>query len=121
MRYDITNQYHDDLDPTITIELDGEDMYSLDCTLAPLLLAAVKQFKTVANGCPASLAGIWNDETIETTIEESMAVWYAILDDMIYAFEIVVQCGAEDWETTDYARVERGLQYFGQYYRDLWS
>lgn len=120
MKYEITNQYNDDSDPEITIELNSDDMYSLDCTLAPLLLAAVKQFKEVANGCPAKLTGYWNDETIETTIEEGMAAWHAILDDMIYAFEIEVLCGMEDWDTTDYERVERGLAYFGEYYRDLW-
>ena len=75
--------------------------------------------------------------------KEALKKWYEILDDMIFAFDQVVQCDNNlirweginiDWsdfikrypETKlqteeEYNRMKRGMQYFVDYYFSLWT
>ena len=85
---------------------DGET-FSLDKSLAILILPRLKRFKELKRGCPGSLS----------SIEE----WEEILDDMIFAFEFSASeeiYGSPSEEKMN--RVNKGLALFATWFNYLW-
>ncbi len=84
---------------------DDSDTWSLDHTIAKLVLPRLKRFRKLNIGYPANL------QEVE---------WNLILDEMIEAFEIIEK--DDYWELTDdeRSRISRGLDKFREYYFDLW-
>ena len=98
------------------IEIEPFDTWSMDHTLAPIILPMLIQLKATQHGHPADL-----------TEQE----WDDILDEMIWAFE---QKCRDDWmEDYDYnkwdregakahqERMSNGFRLFGRYYENLWD
>ncbi len=86
---------------------DDSDTWALDGVIAKFTLPRLRRFRQLTFGHPHGL-----------TMDE----WEEIIDDMIYALEIcekeldtVVGHDGADWN-----RVNRGLELFGLYFRDLW-
>lgn len=79
-----------------------KDTFSLDYTLSPIILAALKKFKEVITdpkradfaGVPSVIvADLFSvdgkyPETTDEQMHEAVRVWYEIIDKMIYAFDV---------------------------------
>lgn len=98
------------------IRIDRFDTWSMDSTLAPIILPMLVQLKETKHGHPADL-----------TEQE----WDDILGEMIWAFE---QKCRDDWESDYYynkwdqegmkahqERMSNGFRLFGKYYENLWD
>lgn len=84
---------------------DDSETWSLDHSLAKLILPRLKRFKQITIGIPGDMKEReWND----------------ILDKMIASFEFAAS--EERWKATpeDYDKHKEGLQLFAEYYWALW-
>ena len=129
----------------IKIRIDRFDTWSMDSTLAPIILPMLKQLKESKHGAPAvefkdvpeelmppdaeAVKKLYmeNGETDENFFKR----WDYVLDEMIWAFE---QKCRDDWMEdyhynkwdTDGAnahqeRMSNGFRLFGKYYENLWD
>lgn len=89
----------------VTRGWDDSETWSLDHSLAKLILPRLKRFKQITIGIPGDMKEQeWND----------------ILDKMIATFEFAAS--EERWSATpeDYDKHKEGLQLFAEYYWALW-
>ena len=112
MKVDIPN--YDERDTIGTeIVIHSWDTWSMDHTLALIILPMLKQLKATKHGYPSDL----NEEE-----------WDSILDEMIYAFD----CKANQDEPyiriddieeckKEQSRISNGFRLFGKYYENLWD
>ena len=129
----------------VKIRIDRQDTWSMDHTLAPIILPMLVQLKETKHGAPAvefkdvpeelmppdaeAVKKLYmeNGETDENFFKR----WDYVLDEMIWAFE---QKCREDWmEDYDYNkwdsegvkahqdRMSNGFRLFGKYYESLWD
>jgi len=91
------------------------DIYSLDYYLAKRIIKPLKAYrKATLIGCPGNL--------------NSLKEWNMILDEMIWAFEFIVNNeltvmpdGSEEYyNRIDHEKMQKGLELFGTYFRNLW-
>ena len=87
------------------------DVWSLDYTIAMLVLPRLKYFRDLnALGC-----------SVQYRMEEEH--WQKIINKMILAMELVMQdCGNDGEPLTqkERAKQQEGLRLFGKYFRNLW-
>jgi len=140
MKINIEN-YPDVEDPaerTVEIRIDEWDTWSMDHTLALIILPMLKQLKETTNGAPYV-----DDEDVPENLRSTSAPptenewdtddyhfdrWDWVLDEMIYAFEHIIN---DDWERFIIEdkkqfevmnnRLQNGLNLFAKYYRGLWD
>jgi hypothetical protein len=86
----------------IKVKIDNWDLWSLDHTLALVILPSLKLYREKAGGHPCNL---------------TLKKWHAILDKMITAFELIVCDDVIEDETP----IKDGLKLFAKYYRNLWD
>ena len=98
------------------IKIHNYDTWSMDCTLAHIILPMLKQLKETKHGY-----------LIDLTEQE----WDEILDEMIWAFQ--KKCRNDWMEDYDYndwdmegmkaeqERISNGFRLFGKYYESLWD
>ena len=129
--YDIFNWiWFDRRKQKVSIRIDKHDTWSMDHTLAPIILPMLKQLKATNHGYPSGL---------------SEQEWDEIQDEMIWAFE---QKCRDNWEADYYGpyikgedgffsghfewtddegrrehqeRMTNGFCLFGKYYENLWD
>lgn len=84
---------------------DDSETWSLDHSLAVVILPRLKRFRKLTVGTPGDL---------------TQKEWYAILDQMIETFEFIAS--EKYWEANykDYERLSKGLDLFREYYFTLW-
>jgi hypothetical protein len=127
--------------PAEIIHIDHWDTWSMDHTLAPIILKMLKKFKENLHGAPNV-----DDSDVPDSIKSMNAPrvkelydtdefyfkrWDYVIDEMIWSFEHIVN---DDWEhmvlvqfndPESYKfmqdRVDNGLRLFGKYFRNLWS
>jgi len=100
----------------VKVKIHKYDTWSMDQTLAPIILPMLVQLKATQHGHPANLT------------EKG---WDDILDEMIWAFE---QKCRDDWmrdydynkwdsdgATAHQKRMTNGFKLFGKYYENLWD
>ena len=99
-----------------SVKIHNYDTWSMDCTLAHIILPMLKQLKETKHGYP-----------IDLTEQE----WDEILDEMIWAFQ--KKCRNDWMEDYDYndwdmegmkaeqERISNGFRLFGKYYESLWD
>jgi hypothetical protein len=90
---------------SIKVKIDKWDTWSMDHTLAHIILPMLKQLKATNHGYPANL---------------TEAKWNEIQDKMIYAFEHKVLDG-DMFDTGDQKKMQEGFRLFGKYYQNLWD
>jgi len=115
----------------VKIKIDTQDTWSMDCTLAPIILPMLVQLQQTKHGHPYGL-----------TEQE----WDDILDEMIWAFEQKCRdhwqddfygdyiedpkngsmAGSFEWIDHDgmkahQTRMSNGFRLFGKYYENLWD
>jgi len=90
---------------SVKVKIDEWDTYSMDHTLAKIILPMLKQLKETNHGYPGTLT---KDK------------WDEIMDKMIYAFEHKM---LEDgmFDTSDQKKIQEGFRLFGRYYQNLWD
>lgn len=86
---------------------DDSDTWGLDGIIAKFTLPRLKRFRKIHCTNPIGL---------------TMKEWNKIIDDIIYALEIceIELDGILDDRDCNWDRVDRGLKYFGERFRDLW-
>ena len=124
----------------VKIRIDRQDTWSMDHTLAPIILPMLKQLKETKHGAPNV---DWEDVPRElrpsgeelhaynkngTTDEHFFERWDWVLDEMIYAFDCKankddVWMRFEDRKEIDkeQERISNGFRLFGKYYEALWD
>jgi hypothetical protein len=127
----------------VKVRIDKWDTWSMDSTLAPIILPMLKQLKQTKHGAPY----VYPEDVptkLRPTKEELLAYtkkaetdskwfdrWDYVLDEMIWAFE---QKNRDDWMSDfDYnkwdreganahqERMTKGFKLFGKYYENLWD
>lgn len=83
----------------------NEDLWSLDITIAKLVLPYLKKFREAVGGYPSDL--------------NSLEEWEAILDKMIKAFGLIANEAIFDTAVKN-EPIEEGLDLFRKYYFSLW-
>jgi hypothetical protein len=136
---------------SVKVRIDRYDTWSMDATLAHIILPMLKQLKETKHGAPyVEMADV--PKELQMTVHEKTAWkvdsevdegwhdrWDWVLDEMIHAFE---QKAKDDWmeqfSTPDpssewgikvdheglnkeQARITNGFRLFGKYYEGLWD
>ena len=126
-----------------SIRIDKYDTWSMDHTLAPIILPMLVQLKATKHGAPnvdmkdvpkelrATKAQISKYSKNGDTDPKFFERWDYVLDEMIWAFE---QKCRDDWmKDYDYnkwdsegskahqERISNGFRLFGRYYESLWD
>lgn len=83
---------------------DKSECWNLDYTFSMFILPRLKYFREDTISYP--------DEQI------GFEGWMEILDKMIYSFEEIIEDDIQ--KTTDYDKVQEGLDLFSKYFRHLW-
>ena len=117
------------------VDIDDHDIWNLDYTLACIIHPALVRLKESQHGYPE----LWEDgmcyheyytrqlhfDFIDEDVESKYLwqKWQDILDDMIYAMEIIAteKIYDIDLDTYDNERVVRGLELFGKHFCSLWD
>ena len=131
----------------IKVRIDPSDTWSMDNTLAYIVLPMLKQLKETKHGSPYT-----DDEDVPKHLRSTTAEpkenewdtdsnhfkrWDWIMDEMIYAFEMELKDdwsteiwlrGGEGWDDEKWAernviqeRISNGFRLFGKYYQALWD
>ena len=137
------NLYLDRKDRKVRVKIHNYDTWSMDDTLAHIILPMLKQLKETKHGAPAVEFKDVPEElhppegqssklyTHGETDDNYFKRWDWVLDEMIWAFE---QKCRDDW-MEDYhynkwdtdganahqARMSNGFRLFGKYYENLWD
>ena len=144
MKVNIESYTDNGKDQVVEVQIDPWDTWSMDYTLAPIILPMLKQLKETKHGAPNV---DWEDVPRElrpsgeelhaynkngTTDEHFFERWDWVLDEMIHAFE---QKNKDDWQEYYYSyndwdmegmkaeqeRISNGFRLFGKYYESLWD
>ena len=119
--------------PSIDVQIDKQDTWSMDYTLAHVILPMLKQLKESKHGSPFT-----DDEDVPEELRSTVdgpkinkwdtdsnfhARWNWIMDEMIWAFE---QKCEDDWMFKDnlkehQKRMTKAFKMFGRYYENLWD
>jgi len=115
---------------TVKVRIDKYDTWSMDHTLALIVLPMLKQLQATKHGSPHV-----DDSDVPEELRASNAPpvdpnsgdidelwhkrWDWILSEMIWAFEHLVDDNIYDPEVE--RRISNGLILFGKYYRALWD
>ena len=103
--YDVLNRlWFDRRTQTVNVRIDKWDTWSMDSTLAHVVLPMLKQLKSTQHGHPASMS------------EEE---WDNILDEMIFAFENKLKDSFLPDANSE--RMTNGFRLFGKYFENLWD
>lgn len=138
------NRYIDAKSQRVEVKIDRWDTWSMDYTLAYIILPMLKQLKETKHGSPyvddcdvperlrvgdynphgLQLDLFGDDKELETLYYRMIhEKWEWVMDEMIWAFETICDDDDYNWqfitETND--RVDNALRLFGKYYRGLWD
>lgn len=136
--YNICQFIYDKRKKKVKVKVDKFDVWSADITLAYVILPVLKEVRKTKQGVPCSLSNEdlpahlrFNEETFP--YDEMVPAWGYIMDEMIWAFEQILDEEAEDqfypeggaFDKEGYeahnARVIRGTTLFGKYFQNLWT
>lgn len=110
----------------VRVEISDHDIWSLDHTLALIILPALKKFKENQMGHPCGLrpdpTGLPETGCGNCGCEQE---WNVILDKMLYSFEHIVDDRIMVYSTEEYKesqkKIQEGLELFGKYFQSLWT
>ena len=133
-------EYPDNGEQKIEVHIDKWDTWSMDHTLAHIVLPMLKQLKATKHGSPSVEfkdvpEELWPPEgqisklyTHGKTDDNYFMRWDWVLDEMIYAFDCKankdeVYMRIEDIEEIkkEQQRISNGFRLFGKYYESLWD
>jgi len=124
----------------IKIHIDRWDTWSMDHTLAPIILPMLKQLKETKHGAPwVAVADVPRElrptkkqlmdyQKDGTTDPNFFKRWDWVLDEMIYAFDckankddVWMRFDDRDEQEKEQDRISNGFRLFGKYYENLWD
>ena len=107
----------------VEIEVHKHDLFSLDMTIAELVLPLLLKFRENIMGfpttiskedLPSELSSLEDDDRIKS--------WEWVLDEMIFAMDHISNGRHfSTYNSEVEERVDAGLLLFGKYFRDLWQ
>lgn len=142
--------YKDDEDQEVKVEIDNYDTWSMDYTLAHIVIPMLKQLKETKHGAPFVDMEDRPEHLQTTELDEyntdiyHFDAWDWVMDEMIFAFESKFN----DWEDQFWGewiedetktmggyhknvdwdgrkkyqeRIYNGFKLFGKYYESLWD
>lgn len=140
MKVNIGPYTDDGEDQKVEVQIDCWDTWSMDYTLAYIILPMLRQLQETKHGAPDVdiedvPEDLWpNEAEIEmykkdgTTDIHFFARWDWVLDEMIYAFDSKINqddvwMRFEDRKEIDkeQERISNGFRLFGKYYEALWD
>lgn len=142
--YSPVNYFLDKREQKISVKIDRWDTWSMDYTLAHIVLPMLVQLKRTKHGAPVvdnddvpeelRMSDKWYEEKYSVngeTDENFFKRWDYVLDEMIWAFN--EKC-RDDWRGDYYynkwdmdgynahqERISNGFRLFGKYYESLWD
>ena len=126
----------------IKIRIDRQDTWSMDHTLAPIILPMLVQLKETKHGAPfVDYEDVpeelrpepeWYEKYSKNgeTDPDFFKRWDWVMDEMIYAFdckankdEVYMRFDIKDRDAMDkeQERISNGFRLFGKYYENLWD
>ena len=104
----------------VQIEVERNDVISMDCTMSILLLPMMRKFKENAVGFP-----VINPAHVLANVDddEEMAKWYATIDEIIWAMEVTASGECFDWFDDKihlHTRREKAFKSFGENFTNSW-
>lgn len=134
--YDVANRvYFHKQEQTQYVKIDRHDTWSMDYTLAPIILPMLMQLKDTKHGAP-----FVDDEDVPESIQSINAEpkenewdvdsnhfkrWDHVLDEMIFAFARKLKDDVWELEENErqltQERMTNGFRLFGKYYENLWD
>jgi hypothetical protein len=120
-------KYRKNSERKIKVEITREDTWSLDYTLALVILPALQEYKKILQetgiiwGC-AFEPDDWNlsdKKARKKADKNAIKKQNEILDKMILAFQLVIEDDCK-YEKENQIKVEEGLALFAEYYGALW-
>lgn len=143
MKVNIENYTDDGEDQVVEVQIDPWDIWSMDHTLAPIILPMLIQLKETKHGAPpVDMTDV--PENLRINDVESKAYWDKgetdekfferwdwVMDEMIYAFdcklnkdEVYMRFDIKterDLMDSEQARISNGFRLFGKYFESLWD
>ena len=143
MKVNIENYTDDGEDQVVEVQIDPWDTWSMDYTLASIILPMLIQLKETKHGAPnVDMTDV--PENLRVNDIESTAYWTTgetdekfferwdwVLDEMIYAFdckankdEVYMRFDIKterDLMDKEQERISNGFRLFGKYYESLWD
>ena len=142
MKVNIENYTDNGEDQVVEVQIDPWDTWSMDHTLAPIILPMLKQLKATKHGAPmVDMKDVPRE--LRATKKQLDAYgkngdvdpkhfdrWDWILDEMIYAFDckankddVYMRFDIEDRDAMnkEQERISNGFRLFGKYYESLWD
>ena len=135
--------YPDEGDQEVDVHIDEWDTWSMDYTLAPIILPMLIQLKAEKHGAPQvdyedvpkelrpSKKEIDAYKKDGTTDENFFVRWDRVMDEMIYAFDCKANkdevymrfdiATERDAMEKEQKRISNGFRLFGKYYEALWD
>jgi hypothetical protein len=126
----------------VNVQIDKWDTWSMDATLAHIIVPMLKQLKATKHGAPL----VYDEDVPEdlrrpagydhesySTDDNWFKRWDYVMNEMIFAFESkinnwedrIVRLTADEYDWKVYnlveARIQRGFELFGKYYKGLWD
>jgi hypothetical protein len=116
------------------IHIDPWDTWSMDHTLAPIILPMLRQLVDTKHGAPY----VQNEDRPEhlraekppryETDEFHLQAWDWVMDEMIYAFDckankddVYMRFQSQKEMDAEQARISNGFRLFGKYFESLWD
>lgn len=122
------------------IRIDPWDTWSMDHTLAPIILPMLRQLVDTRHGAPQvdyedvpeelrpNEAEIEAYKRDGSTDIHFFARWDWVMGEMIYAFDckvnmddVIMRCESREEMEVEQARISNGFRLFGKYYEALWD
>jgi len=122
------------------IHIDPWDTWSMDHTLAPIILPMLVQLKETKHGAPnvdpkdvpkelrPKKQDVLKYKEIGETDDKFFERWDWVMDEMIYAFDckankddVFMRIKDEDEMQKEQERISNGFRLFGKYYEALWD
>src|SRR6056300_465021 len=136
------NLFLDRREQKVKVRIDKWDTWSMDHTLASIVLPMLKQLKATTHGAPnvdpedvpkelrPKKQDVLKYNEIGETDDKFFERWNWVLDEMIYAFEskatkedVYMRFDIDDKEgmRKEQERISNGFRLFGKYYEGLWD
>lgn len=141
MKVNIENYTDDGEDQVVEVHIDPWDTWSMDHTLAPIILPMLIQLKETKHGSPnvdnedvpqeLRMPDGWYDEKYSRNGETDPKFferWDWVIDEMIYAFDckankddVIMRFEDRKEIEKEQERISNGFRLFGKYYESLWD
>ena len=116
-------------DAKVSVRIDPWDTWSMDSTLAHIIVPMLEQLRDSTHGAPI-VADIDRPEHLIGTVADTskgdvdefhFEAWDWVLTEMLFAF--ASKHSGDDWDFCEASqkRITNGFRLFGKYYENLWD